>query len=83
MAELLKEGFVAAELMRRAQGVLAAQRGSVPVLTSALKNSLQAKPVENPSRVTVRVGSFSLKYGILVEARTGFISRSVSGGGGA
>jgi hypothetical protein len=82
MAALLNDYGVDAELGRRAEAILSAQKSACPVETGHLQSSLQVQ-AHTTDRVTRRVGSFSLPYGMLVEARTGFISRSVDAAGGA
>ena len=81
IAAMLKSEPIANEVHRRSEPVLDQQIATCPELSGALKASLRIWD-DVTDRAVSRVGS-DLLYAMVVESRTGFMSRSVDAAGGS
>ena len=64
----------------RAERVAAQQRATAPVESGELRDSIEVQRHEHPTRPAFHIGP-TAAHGLAVEARTGFVSRSLDAAG--
>jgi hypothetical protein len=79
MRDLLVDPGVSADLMRRAERVAAAARGSAPTDSGDYKNSIIPRVVEHGDRSVGQVHA-TVDYALVVESRTGNLARALDAG---
>lgn len=81
MKALLNDPGVAAEVHRRAEAVAARARASAPVASGAYRDSIHVQDART-DRAVARVVA-SVPYALLVESKTGNLTRALDAAGGA